>query len=80
MRALRARIQLRNIQKRGPAAAEVEEYSRLHFEDQMTCRQVSAAFQSGDEVRRRCCFPNAVIDGSPILSETDCRWHLSYGI
>ncbi|KAN0117986.1 hypothetical protein V8E52_005573 [Russula decolorans] len=49
MRTLRARITLRNIQKREPAAAEVEEYSRLHFKDQMTFRQVSAAFRSGAE-------------------------------
>jgi hypothetical protein len=52
---------LRNIQKREPAVAEVEEYSRLHFEDQMTFRQVSAAFQSGDEVRRHCCFPKMLL-------------------
>ena len=58
MRALRARIELRSIQKREPAAAEVEEYSRLHFKDQMTFKQVSAAFQSGDEVHRHLlCFP-----------------------
>lgn len=49
MRALRARIELRNIKKREPAVAEVEEYLRLHFEDQMTFKQISAAFQSGDE-------------------------------
>ncbi|KAF8492748.1 hypothetical protein F5888DRAFT_870031 [Russula emetica] len=48
-RALRARIELRNIQKREPAAAEVEEYSKLHFKDHVTFKQVSAAFKSGDE-------------------------------
>ena len=62
MRALRARIKLRNIQKREPAAAEVEEYSRLHFEDRMTFKQVSAAFQSGDEVHRPLLLShNAVV-------------------
>lgn len=83
MRTLRARITLRNIQKREPAAAEVEEYSRLHFKDQMTFRQVSAAFQSGAEVRRHLLpvlSHNAIIDGSAILSENDCRRYLLYGI
>lgn len=81
MRALRARIQFRNIQKREPAAAEVEEYSRLHFEDQMTFKQVSAAFQSGDEVHRHLLLShNTVIDGSAILSENDCRRYLLHGI
>jgi hypothetical protein len=81
MRALRARIELRNIQKREPAAAEIKEYSRLHFKDRMTFRQVSAAFQSGDEVRRHLLLShNAFIDGCSILSETDCRRYLLYGI
>jgi hypothetical protein len=81
MRALRARIKLRKIQKREPAAAEVEEYSRLHFKDQMTYGQVSAAFQSGDEVHRHLLLShNAVIDGNAIFSENDCRRYLLYGI
>jgi hypothetical protein len=81
MRALRARIELRNIQKREPAAAEVEEYLQLHFKDQMTFKQVSAAFKSGDEVHRPLLLShNAVIDGSPILSEIDCRRYLLYGV
>jgi hypothetical protein len=81
MHTLRARIEFRNIKKREPAAAEVEEYSRLHFEDQMTFKQISAAFQSGDEVHRHLLFfHNAIIDGSAILSENDCRRYLLYGI
>jgi hypothetical protein len=81
MRALRARIEIRNIQKREPVAAEVEEYSRLHFEDQVTFRQLSAAFQSGDEVHQHLLLShNAVIDGSAILSEIGCRRYLLYGI
>ncbi len=52
MRALRARIELRNKQKCEPTAAEVGEYLQLHFKDRMTFKQVSNAFRSGDEVCR----------------------------
>jgi hypothetical protein len=52
MHPLRTRIELRDTHKRGPAAAEVEEHSLLHFEDQVTFEQVSAVFRSGDGVHR----------------------------
>ena len=68
MRALRARIGLRDMWKREPTAAEVDGYTQLNLGDQMTYGQISAAFQSGDEVRQRLLpSHSAVIDRSAIF-------------
>ena len=52
MRAIRARIQFRNKIKREPSALEVQAYMRDQFTDQVTYKEVSAAFRSGKEVRQ----------------------------
>jgi hypothetical protein len=52
MRALRARIQLRNKRRREPSAMEVQAHFQ-RFNDQVTYKEVAAAFRSGEEVRLR---------------------------
>ncbi len=56
MRAIRARIQFRNKVKREPSAFEVQAYMQDNFTDQVTYKEVSAAFQSGQEVRQTFGF------------------------
>jgi hypothetical protein len=52
MRALRARIQLRNKHKREPSAIEVQAHLE-RFNEYVTYKEVAAAFRSGEEVRLR---------------------------
>jgi hypothetical protein len=56
MRAIRARIDLRNKIGREPSACEVQTYMRHEFADKVTYREVSAAFRSGKEVRQTLGF------------------------
>lgn len=49
MRILRARIDLRNRIKREPSASEVQDHMRHQFTDQVTYRDISAAFRSEKE-------------------------------
>ncbi|KAI0281225.1 hypothetical protein BGY98DRAFT_959328, partial [Russula aff. rugulosa BPL654] len=48
-RAIRARIELRNKIKREPSASEVQAYMLHQFTDQITYKDISAAFRSGEE-------------------------------
>jgi hypothetical protein len=52
MRATRARIALRNEIEREPSASEVKAYMYDQFKDQITYKEVSAAFRTGKEVRQ----------------------------
>jgi hypothetical protein len=56
MRALRARIDLRNKIEREPSASEVQAHMCHKFTDQITYKEVSAAFRSGKEVRQTFGF------------------------
>ncbi|KAN0117987.1 hypothetical protein V8E52_005574 [Russula decolorans] len=49
MRATRARIALRNEIEREPSASEVKAYMYDQFKDQITYKEVSAAFRTGKE-------------------------------
>jgi hypothetical protein len=51
MRTIRARIELRNKIEREPSASEVQAYMRHQFTDQVTYKDIAAAFRSGQEVR-----------------------------
>jgi len=52
MRAIRARIELRNKIEREPSASKVQAYMRHQFEDQVTYKEIATAFRSGKEVRQ----------------------------
>jgi hypothetical protein len=52
IRALCARIQVRNKLRREPSAMEVQAHLQC-FDDQVTYKEVAAAFRSGEEVRLR---------------------------
>jgi hypothetical protein len=56
MRAVRARIDLRNKIEREPTFSEVQAYMRHEFTDKVTFKEVSAAFRSGKEVRQNFGF------------------------
>jgi hypothetical protein len=56
MRALRARIDLRNKLEREPSASEVQAHMCHRFKDKVAYKEVSTAFRSGKEVRRTFGF------------------------
>jgi hypothetical protein len=56
MRAIRARIELRDKIEREPSASEVQAYMHHQFTDQVSYKEVTAAFRSGKEVRQTFGF------------------------
>jgi hypothetical protein len=50
LRALKARIILRNSFKREPSPADVEEYLRRGSNDSLSYGVIAAAFRAGEEV------------------------------
>ena len=56
VRAIRARIELRNKIEREPSSSEVQAYLQHQFTNQVTYKEVSAAFRYGKEVRQKFNF------------------------